>query len=154
MEIIWYRSKYKAWQFGIVHYVLYDWNKYYSWEYDISILSFKNWHFKIYEKIDGECIQIVSREYIPYIDMNKYRNLKKNGYNCMEIIYYIIKKENMTKVPRMVSTIDKTLIISIIAILYTILIVWISFVCWVMYSYNNLTITEEEYIQDPNNINF
>lgn len=155
MEIIGYKSKFKAWKLWIVHYVLYDNLQYYSWEYDITILWIRNGKFKIYSEIQNDVIQYVDRFKIKNIDMTKYQDLSLDDYNCMEIILYILKKEKMeleskNTLSYKIGRITKTFIFWFF---YTIILLWLWFMLWTIFSINNLTVSVEEYSEDPQSIN-
>ena len=95
LGILWFR-----------HFCIYDEvkDKVYSWEWKASILWLNKWgYFEIHtiQSIKKECKVI---EYIdcPYINMSEFCNIKKNGYNCIEIITYILIMNNK-KVPKRMS---------------------------------------------------
>lgn len=149
MKLIKYISKTKLGRLGVWHNVVtLDDKKYYSWEYEWFL---KNWRFKIYtkEELEKDCAKIISIEDVPDIDMEKYCNLRKDWYNCIEIIDYLYKKENMKEVwlmNRICQELWRILLYIILVLLW--IIIW-------MHLHNTyFVISEEEYINNPSSIEF
>jgi len=154
MKIISYRSNSKCWKLWLEHYVIYDWKVYWSWEYRLWIFWITWWHFKKYNELEfnKDCDKIYDTYEIENINMWKFANLYKEWYTCIEIIHYILNKEHMGTPKKLNSELGKIFRTLILFIIYTAFILAVWWFLWMKYYIAEYTISEEEYIENPQNI--
>jgi len=154
MKIIEYISNTKCWSLWLKHYVIYDWEMYWSWEYEVKFFLITWWHFKKYNGLEynKDCERVYNTYEIWEIKMSKFANLKKDWYTCIEIINYILNQENMETPKKMQSELGRTFRALVLFVLYTIVILVIWWAIWIKWYIADSTISEEEYLQNRNNI--